>query len=466
MKKLMLFLIAAIMLFPCCIFIGSAESLFDQIMSQPDAEEKETAGLLDFDDFMADFTYYCDAWGATFDPTKKKTVKNDEDEVTVILDGVMFVVGNDADGKHPLKQVSVLYGSEDGQITYNETVKIISVIASLDYERPGTAAERSSLLTKITDSLSAEMDSAVRLAQMGISLPLLMSTKEHSYLYSYSEENGYAFVAVINTEQENDEQKNDVSEEKSETKEDIKDEDKIPVEIMDVAVGKNAHIKVKNNRETVLTQITFRVRYYDKEDNYILTDDASVPVKSDYASMSMDIDDGGLVYRQSIVADTSLVPLFVAAYRVDVAVSGYKTEEGRTFYSPEAYLYWYSSENGYPEKLKYNFTNKDFFDEWFEDGKQFSLGIFVNYVYPELVEGYNVDQCGYLIAEVVKDGLLDKKGVQVGDVLYKCNDWLWVDDPMTLERAKHELIEGKDMTLLFARGKETITVVVTPEDIK
>ena len=464
MKKVMLFLIA-IMLFFYCISVGSAESLFDQIMSQPDAEEEETAGLLDFDDFMADFTYYCDAWGATFDPTKKKTVKNDEDEVTIILDGVMFVVGNDADGKHPLKQVSVLYGSEDGQITYNETVKIISMIASLDYERPGTAAERSSLLTKITDSLSAEMDSAVRLAQIGISLPLLMSTKEHSYLYSYSEENGYAFVAVINTEQENNEQ-NDASEEKSEAQEGIKDEDKIPVEIVDVAVGENAYIKVKNNRETVLTQISFRVRYYDKEGNYILTDDADVPVKSDYSSMSMDIDDGGLIYRQSIVADTSLVPLFVAADRVDVAISGYKTEEGRTFYSPEAFLYWYSSENGYPEKLRYDFTNKDFFDEWFEDGKQFSLGIFVNYVYPELAEGYSVDQCGYLIAEVVKDGLLDKKGVQVGDVLYKSNDWLWVDDPMTLERAKHELIEGKDMTLLFARGKETITVVVTPEDIK
>ena len=46
------------------------------------------------------------------------------------------------------------------------------------------------------------------------------------------------------------------------------------------------------------------------------------------------------------------------------------------------------------------------------------------------------------------------------------SDWLWFDDPLTLDRAKHELIEGKDMTLLFARDKETITVVVTPEDIK
>ena len=301
MKKLMLFLIAIIMLFPCCISIGSAESLFDQIMSQPDAEKEETAGLLDFDDFMADFTYYCDAWGATFDPTKKKTVKNDEDEVTVILDSVMFVVGNGANGKHPLKQVSVLYGSEDGQITYNETVKIISVIASLDYERPGTAAERSSLLTQITDSLSAEMDSAVRLAQMGISLQLLMSTK-------------------------------------------------IPVEIVDVAVGKNAGITVKNNRDWIVTEVSFRIRYYDKDGKYILTDNADDPVNNDIATLTIPIDDGGLIHRQSIEANATGVPPLVAADRVDLAVSGFKTDEGLFYYTPESDLDWYSSESGYLRK--------------------------------------------------------------------------------------------------------------------
>ncbi|MBQ6290234.1 MAG: hypothetical protein IJK71_13445 [Clostridia bacterium] len=461
MKKLMLFLIAIIMLFPCCISIGSAESLFDQIMSQPDAEKEETAGLLDFDDFMADFTYYCDAWGATFDPTKKKTVKNDGDEVTVILDSVMFVVGNGANGKHPLKQVSVLYGSEDGQITYNETVKIISVIASLDYERPGTAAERSSLLTQITDSLSAEMDSAVRLAQMGISLPLLMSTKEHSYLYSYSEETGYAFVAVINTEQEND-----ASEEESEAKEDIKDEDKIPVEIVDVAVGKNAGITVKNNRDWIVTEVSFRIRYYDKDGKYILTDNADDPVNNDIATLTIPIDDGGLIHRQSIEANATGVPPLVAADRVDLAVSGFKTDEGLFYYTPESDLDWYSSESGYLSKWKGHITQKNYFDEWFADGKQFSLGIIVDYVYPEFEEFYGVDQCGYLITKVTEGSILDQKGVQPGDVLYKCNDWLWSDDPLTIDRAKHELIGGKDMTLLFARGKETITVIVTPEDIR
>ena len=117
-------------------------------------------------------------------------------------------------------------------------------------------------------------------------------------------------------------------------------------------------------------------------------------------------------------------------------------------------------------KWKGHITQKNYFDEWFADGKQFSLGIIVDYVYPEFEEFYGVDQCGYLITKVTEGSILDQKGVQPGDVLYKCNDWLWSDDPLTIDRAKHELIGGKDMTLLFARGKETITVIVTPEDIR
>ncbi len=448
-------------------FSHSKASSFDDIMSQPDSDmEDVAASYLEFDDFLADFQYYCKAWDGSFDTSKKQTQTLDDGRIVLQLDGVTFWVKVE-DNRHEITQISVKFGDpkNEHKADYSMLVKVDAVIATLEYKKPLTSAERSSILSSITNDFQQYVEPAVKYARTLGSFPVTFYNSKYSYAVTFSETESYDLVIVIsNNTQSNSEAGK--PKQREEPEKEVKDDDKVQIEITAVTVGKDASITVKNNRDWIVTEVSFRIRYYDKDGNYILTDNVSDPVNNDIATLTIPIDDGGLIYRQSVVANATGVPPLVAADRVDLAVSGFKTDEGLIYYTSESDLDWYSSESGYLNKWKGSITQKNYFDKWFADGKQFSLGIYTDYVYPEFEEYYGVDQCGYLIAKVEEGSILDKKGVLPGDVLYKCNDWLWSDDPLTIDRAKHELIEGKNMTLLFARGKDTITVIVTPEDIQ
>lgn len=466
MQRIQIRLLSLVLLFVSAFSLSKASS-FNEIISQPDYEEqKQTSDYLEFDDFLTEFQYYCNAWDGSFDTSKKQTKTLDDGRIVLQLDGVTFWVKVE-DNRHEITQISVKFGDpkNEHKADYSMLVKVDAVIATLEYKKPLTSAERSSILSSITNDFQLYVEPAVKYARTLGSFPVTFYNSKYSYAVTFSETESYDLVIVIsdNTQSNSEAEK---PKQREEPEKEVKDDDKVQIEITEVAVGKDASITAKNNRDWIVTEISFRIRYYDKDGKYILTDNADDPVNNDIATLTIPIDDGGLIHRQSIEANATGVPPFVAADRVDLAVSGFKTDEGLVYYTPESDLDWYSSESGYLNKWKGHITQKNYFDEWFADGKQFSLGIYTDYVYPEFEEYYGVDQCGYLIAKVEDGSILDKKGVHAGDVLYKCNDWLWSDDPLTLDRAKHELIEGRDMTLLFARDKETITVVVTPEDIK
>lgn len=444
-------------------FTTAAASSFDDIMGLPDYEESDgSPEYLEFDDFLADFQSYCRSWQASFDTSKKQTKTLDDGSIVLQLDGVSFWVKVTGD-RHEISQVSVKLGDPNNayKIDYNMLVKAYALIATLEYKKPTTSAERSSVLSSVMNDFQQNVEPAVKFSQTLGSFPVAFDNSHYSYAVTFSESEGYDFLAKIEGSSTTDD-KNKQSGEKTEDK---NDSEKIPVEITAVEVGKNASFKIKNNMDETLTEITLRVRYYDKDGKHILTDGFGSPVTTQISKLTLPMGEGGLIKNQSIVMDATPVPPFVTADRVEIAIAGYKKEDGTTFYSPEMSLYWYSSDKGYQDEFVYGFSNQDYFDEWFADGKKISLGIAVDFVYPEFMDYYGVNQCGFLVANVGNDSVLGKKGVKAGDVIWASNGQKWVDNPTILDRAKWELVTGKDVTLELVRGEENITVTISPSEV-
>ena len=462
MKRLSLLSIL-ILLIIVMTFSAATASSFDDIISQPDSEGADVeASYLEFDDFLADFQYYCKAWDGSFDTSKKQTKTLDDGRIVLQLDGVTFWI-DVIDDRHEITQISVRLGDpkNDNKADYSMLVKADAMIATLEYKRPTTSAERSSILSSVLNDFQQHVEPAIKYASLAGSFPVTFYNSKYSYSVTYSEGESYALVVVISSKSKT-ENRNQNNEKTKETK-----EKKIPIEITAIEVGSRASFKVKNNMEETVTELYFRIRYYDKDGHIILSDEPNkTPVNSKISSLSMTISDGGLIKNQTVVVDATDILPFVIADRVDIAVSGYKKEDGITFEADELFLCWYSSDGGYPEKKSYGFGNSDYFAEWFAPGKKISLGITVDTCYPEYTDYYGVNESGFLIVTVHEGSIMDKKGVKPGDVLYACCDQKWYNNRTVLDRAKWELTEGKDVKFEFARGKETITIVVTPEDIK
>ena len=126
-------------------------SSFDDIMSLPDYKEDDnTNDYLEFDDFLADYQYYCKSWQGSFDTNKKQSKTADHGTIILQLDGVTFWV-NVTDDRHEVKQISVNFGDPQNayKTEYSSLVKVYSLIAALDYKMPNTSAERSSILSSI-----------------------------------------------------------------------------------------------------------------------------------------------------------------------------------------------------------------------------------------------------------------------------------------------------------------------------
>ena len=454
-----------LMLLSLSIILTANASSFDDIMNLPDYEEAEQQqDYLEFDDFLADFQYYCKSWQASFNTNRKLSKTLDDGSILLQLDGVTFWL-NVKDDRHEITQISVKLGDPQNayKAEYSMLVKAYALIASLDYKRPSTSAERSSILSSVMDDFQQNVEPAVKIAQTVGSFPVMLNNSKYSYAVTFSESEGYDFLAVTTAKTEKTVNTETQSKKRNENAD---DSDRVPVEITALEAGKNATFTVKNNMDETLTELYFRVRYYDKEGNHILSDDTDVtPVNTNISMLTLPVEDGGLVKNQSIVVNATEILPFVIADKVDLAVSGYKKEDGKTFLSDESFLYWYSSDGGYPEKKSYGFANQDYFDEWFAEGKKISLGIWVDYVYPEHMDYYGVDQCGYLITKVREGSILDKNGIKVGDVLYSSNGQTWYNNHTILDRAKWELTEGKDVTFELLRGGEKITVTITPSEI-
>lgn len=465
MKRLHVRSCSVLILLALTLFSTAIASSFDDIMSLPDYEESENySDYLEFDYFLADFQSYCKSWQASFDTNKKQTKTLDDGSIVLQLDGVSFWV-KVTDDRHEITQISVKLGDPNNayKIDYNMMVKAYALIATLEYKKPTTSAERSSVLSSVMNDFEQNVEPAVSFAKTMGGFPVVFNNSSFSYAVTFSETEGYDFL--VSTE------RNTQPAEKAESSSDIPKEEVteasvIPVEITKLVVGNEASFTAKNNTEQVVNEIELRIRYYDENGEYILSDETvdSSPVNPRIATLSLPVD-GGLIKQQSIVANASFIHPLVIAAKADIAVAGYTTADGTVYKAPESLLCWFSSDGHYLSPTEYHaFLNTSRYNDMIEKSRTISLGIFTEMVYTEFRDYYGFDQCGYLISKLSDDSVFKGKGIEVGDLLYSCNNSRWYDDPIAIERAKAELAKGKEASFKFLRGKEIISVVVSPSD--
>lgn len=424
-----------------------ADSLFDEIMSLPDnnTDQLVNEDVVEFDGFLNDLMYYCESWGSPFNKNDKQTLKTDDSEIVIALDGIEFDVDNKNDEQHPIKQISLVFGRPENQyrLDYSTTVKIMAIIASLEYKRPSTKYERSALLNEITNEFEANLDTAIRIAQYGIPFPGVYPSKKYSYTISYTEDEGYRFTVVT---------------EGSEEKEDGYNEHIIPIEIISVAAGESARIVVQNNGDEDIFEIAFRIRGYDLDGNYV-NSKTEIPEGRELYNMSLFSaafeEDNKLGKGERFNSDISMGKQAALADEIQLAVQSYTVQNGITYAIPEGQLHWFSSKDGYGDDDSGSFTYDCPENEVLEKSGSFSMGISTEYIFPE--DGQEVT--GYLI-DAIKDGVLKSSDIEPGDIIYGANDIQIFDDPFAIEKAKAQYSDGKDMVLMIKRGNEYLNITV------
>ena len=424
-----------------------ADSLFDVIMSLPDAEADQLVekGVVEFDTFLNDLIYYCESWGSSFDRTDKQTLKNDDSETIIILDSIQFDIDNTDKERHPIKQISVVFGMPENQyqLDYNTTVKIMAIIASLEYNRPSTKYERSSLLNQISNEFEANFDTAISIAQYGIPCPVAYPSKNHSYTISYTEDEGYRLTIVTA---------------RSEEIEDGYNEHTIPIEIISVTTGDSAGIVVQNNGDEDILEIEFRIRGYDPDGNFV-NSQTEIPEGRELYNMSLFSaefhEDNTLRKGDRFNSDISMGKQAALSEEIELAVQSYTMQNGIAYVIPEGQLYWFSSKDGYEENVSGIFTYDYPTQEIIEKSGSFSMGISTEYVFPE--DGQDVT--GFQIIGI-RDGLLKNSDIESGDIIYGANDTLIYDDPFAIEKAKAQYVEGKDMVLKIKRDNDYLEIKV------
>lgn len=422
-----------------CILLYSgtcfADSLFDEIMALPDAETEQEDSTVDFDSFINDFSYYCESWGDSFDKTDKQTIKNDESETVIVLDGVEFDIAKGDGNPHPINWISVDLGKD--KTDYSSTVKMLAVIAVIEFGLPDSAAERSLILNQIKSECDEGMELAFSMAKYDVPMPSFYPSKEHCYTIEYDEDEGYRFVAILTDENEENAQE-------------------IPIEIISATAGESAMFAARNKGDEPIAEITFRIRGYDSDGNYInIGTEDQTGALNNMNLFTAPFDDNSLKPGACFHADLSIGKQAALSDNVELAVQGYKTEDGSSYAIPESQLHWFSSKNGYEDGSTGSFSYEYPPQSIFEKGGSFNMGVSTESVFPEdpqEVTGYLIDGIG--------DGFMASYDVQVGDVIYGANGILIHDDPFAVEKAKAEYADGKDIVLMIKRGEALMDVTI------
>ena len=173
-KVISVLLITAIVVLSISTAIASS---FDDIMNLPDYEETGNASdYLEFNDFLVDFQYYCKSWQASFNTSKKQSKTLEDGSIVLQLDGVTFWL-KVTDDRHEITQIAVKLGDPQNayKADYSMLVKVYALIATLDYKKPNTSAERSSVLSSVMADFQQNVEPAVKYAQTLGSFPVVFN---------------------------------------------------------------------------------------------------------------------------------------------------------------------------------------------------------------------------------------------------------------------------------------------------
>lgn len=174
MKKHLSFAFAVILFFSIT-FISEASVVpsIDDLLSASPQNDKNNSYL--YDNFIDNFSFYCNAWGASWNTKNISTISNDGNVLVSNIDGLILTI-DIADNTHPVTDAAVYMGS--GEIDYKTTVMLISLVATIEHDRPGTKSERLALLKQISPKIEGAMSS----------LSLLL----------YNPKDGDSFTAMVN----------------------------------------------------------------------------------------------------------------------------------------------------------------------------------------------------------------------------------------------------------------------------
>ena len=240
-----------------------------------------------------------------------------------------------------------------------------------------------------------------------------------------------------------------------------------PVLITDCVCGEEPSFTAWNQSGETIAQTCFRLRYYDADNQILLApaEDGMTP------EMMMDKNWPELSFEGEweigeVMFNCEEDPFFVQADHVEVALSSCVLADGSAYYVPESNLLWFSSATGEylnPNRPENSYQYPDAETE--KKASAFQFGMTYIGVYPEYAAFYQLPCAGLYVLSFEEDSILQKAGMEVGDIILSADNMQWDEEPMMMFRAKANIVDGSEVIFTLLRGEERMTISVGPEDV-
>ena len=239
-----------------------------------------------------------------------------------------------------------------------------------------------------------------------------------------------------------------------------------PVLITDCVCGEEPSFTAWNQSGETISYALFRLRYYDADNQILLA-----PAEEGLTPEIMDENWPELSFEEEwkpggVMLQCEEDPFFVQADHVEVALSYCMLADGSAYNVPESNLLWFSSATGEylnPDRPENTYQYPDAETE--EKASIFQFGMTYIGIYPEYAEFYHLPGVGLYVLSFGEDSILQKAGMEVGDIILSANDMQWDEEPMMMFRAKANIVEGSEVVFTLQRGEEEMTISVGPEDV-
>ena len=246
----------------------------------------------------------------------------------------------------------------------------------------------------------------------------------------------------------------------------ITDECYDPIQILGCSTGNEKYITIKNNTNWKIRYLGLRVKYYDKDDSFIIVDEnetlTSVGKSSNRSLLELCYDELLKPDETAVLNCSDNIPFCIADH-VEIAFSYFKDVDGYINCVPESDLYWYSSQkSGYIKSRDVACEYQ--YPDWkvFSKAKSFALGFDTLGIYPEYLDHYHFTNTGSYIYNIKDDSLIRKFGVKNGDILETCDGISIMEDSYIIERSKAKIADGESVRMVLSRDGEEYSILVSP----
>ena len=150
---------------------------------------------------------------------------------------------------------------------------------------------------------------------------------------------------------------------------------------------------------------------------------------------------------------------YLTAKEIQVAISYYRSSDGKEVIIPDNQLQWFSSKSGFITNLfadACTYTKPS--QEVISRSESFRLGIYHVLLHKEDASRVFFSRGGLWLSDVDKDSIAESCGLKTGDLVIKLDEVDALYDPYALEIAKARMADGKSVQCLVERNGEEITL--------